>query len=108
MVTGKTKEKRLSCGAERVIIPAATFIINIVPATGIIINAAAINILPAALIPAPIRIAPSRVVLSLILAFTHFFLLNAKSFVAQKEKYMKQILSNQLAFHKVFLLLRVE
>ena len=54
---GKTKEKRLSCGAERVIIPAATFIINIVPATGIIINAAAINILPAALIPAPIRIA---------------------------------------------------
>ena len=37
-----------------------------------------------------------------------FFLLKAKSFVAQKKKYMKQILSNQPAFRKVFLLLRVE
>ena len=40
--------------------------------------------------------------------YPFFFLLKAKSFVAQKKKYMKQILSNQAAFRKVFLLLRVE
>ena len=55
IVTGKTKEKRFNCGAERVMIPAATFIISITPTTGSIINEAAINIEPAAFIPAPIN-----------------------------------------------------
>ena len=54
MVTGKTKEKRFSCGAERVIMPAETLIMSIIPTTGSIIKEAAINIEPAAFIPAPI------------------------------------------------------
>ena len=55
IVTGKTKENKLSCGADRVIIPAEIFIIKIMPTTGSMISEAAINIDPAALIPAPIK-----------------------------------------------------
>lgn len=55
IVTGKTKENKFNWGADLVIIPAATFIIRITPTTGSIISEAAINIEPAALIPAPIN-----------------------------------------------------
>ena len=43
MVTGKTKEKRFNCGAERVIMPAETLIMSIIPTTGSIIKEAAIK-----------------------------------------------------------------
>ena len=55
MVTGKTKEKRFNCGAERVMMPAETLIMSIIPTTGSIIKEAAINIDPAAFMPAPMR-----------------------------------------------------
>ena len=51
----ETKENKFNCGAERVITPADTFIISIMPTTGSIISDAAINIDPAAFIPAPIN-----------------------------------------------------
>ena len=54
IVTGKTKENKFNCGADLVIIPAATFIISIIPTTGNIIKDAAINMDPAAFMPAPI------------------------------------------------------
>ena len=51
MVIGKPKENKLSCGAERVIIPIATLINSTTSTTGNIITEAFKNIEPDAAIP---------------------------------------------------------
>ena len=55
IVIGKPKENKLSCGADRVIIPIATFISNTTSTTGNIIIEAFKNIDPEAAIPPSIR-----------------------------------------------------
>ena len=55
MVIGKPKENKLSCGADRVIIPIATFISKTTSTTGNIIIEAFKNIDPEAAIPPSIR-----------------------------------------------------
>ena len=55
MVIGKLKENRLSCGADRVIIPIATFINSTTNTTGNIIIDALRNIEPEAAIPPSIN-----------------------------------------------------
>ena len=51
MVIGKPKENKLSCGAERVIIPIATLMSSTTSTTGSIITEAFKNIEPDAAIP---------------------------------------------------------
>ena len=55
IVIGKPKENKLSCGADRVIIPIATFISSTTSTTGNIIIEAFKNIEPEAAIPPSIR-----------------------------------------------------
>ena len=55
IVIGKPNENKLSCGAERVIIPIATLISSTTSTTGNIITEAFRNIEPEAAIPPSIR-----------------------------------------------------
>ena len=55
IVIGKPKENKLSCGADRVIIPIATFISSTTSTTGNIIIEAFKNIEPEAAIPPSMR-----------------------------------------------------
>ena len=55
IVIGKPKENKLSCGADRVIIPIATFISSTTSTTGNIIIEAFKNIEPEAAIPPSIN-----------------------------------------------------
>ena len=55
IVIGKPKENKLSCGADRVIIPIATFISSTTSTTGNIIIEALRNIEPEAAIPPSIN-----------------------------------------------------
>ena len=55
MVIGKPKENKFSCGAERVIIPIATFISSTTNTTGNIIIDALRNMEPEAAIPPSIN-----------------------------------------------------
>ena len=57
IVIGKPKENKLSCGADRVIIPIDTFISNTTSTRGNIIIEAFKNIEPEAAIPPSIRTA---------------------------------------------------